>query len=251
MLPNDYPTNPGDFMMLTPNGRFQINSKICLTNSGYHKESWTPIWNIRNMLKGFISIFNSDVEHGISHIKDSLEQRKNYAHNSIEYNLLNYYEIFRSFDQFVNMNGTIKAEDEQNTEKHPSKKEKKHNIIIEIPQINADGLTEDITGAIVDDTVENITEDVMEEDVMEEDVMEEDVMEEDVMEEDVMEEDVMEDNVVEDVIVVITDRTTECTKRCDLIKSYLETIKKMSFENFNEKLYLDVYNLLTTSLSEM
>src|SRR5579872_1282399 len=32
-LPNDYPKNPGNFYMLTPSGRFDVNAKICLTNS--------------------------------------------------------------------------------------------------------------------------------------------------------------------------------------------------------------------------
>ena len=54
LLPQTYPEKPGDFMMLTPNGRFDIDKKICLTNSGYHTENWTPLWNIRIMIIGCI-----------------------------------------------------------------------------------------------------------------------------------------------------------------------------------------------------
>ena len=35
-LPVDYPAKAGDFYMLTPNGRFDINKKICLTNSSVY-----------------------------------------------------------------------------------------------------------------------------------------------------------------------------------------------------------------------
>ena len=49
----EYPTKAPNFMMLTPTGRFEIEQKICLTNSGYHAESWSPIWNMKTILLGF------------------------------------------------------------------------------------------------------------------------------------------------------------------------------------------------------
>lgn len=109
-LPKNYPTSPGDFYMLTKNGRFDINHKICLSNTAYHSDTWSPSWDIINMLIGFVSVFNDDTEHGISHIKESSEQRKLYAKESVNYNLLTYPDIFKRFDQFVNKDGIIKTE---------------------------------------------------------------------------------------------------------------------------------------------
>jgi ubiquitin-conjugating enzyme E2 J2 len=111
-LPNDYPKSPGSFYMLTPNGRFMTNQKICLTNSNYHKENWTPIWSIRNMVLGVASIFISDDTNGISHIRDSFENRKNFSKNSVQYNIINYPNIFKRFNFFVNEDMTIKSNDE-------------------------------------------------------------------------------------------------------------------------------------------
>jgi ubiquitin-conjugating enzyme E2 J2 len=111
-LPDDYPKTPGSFYMLTPNGRFAINSKICLTNSSYHRESWTPIWSIRNMIVGISSIFVADDTNGISHIKDTKEQRERYSQESIEYNLIHYGDIFKRFNFYINSDGTIKSDDE-------------------------------------------------------------------------------------------------------------------------------------------
>jgi len=33
----NYPVSPPDYYMFTPSGRYDINKKICLTNSSYHK----------------------------------------------------------------------------------------------------------------------------------------------------------------------------------------------------------------------
>ncbi len=111
-LPDDYPKTPGSFYMLTPNGRFDINKKICLTNSSYHKENWTPSWSIRNMIMGVASIFIADDTTGISHIKDTKENRKKFASDSINFNLTNYYDVFVRFNFYVNSDGTVKSNDE-------------------------------------------------------------------------------------------------------------------------------------------
>ncbi|VBB17811.1 ubiquitin-conjugating enzyme E2, partial [Yasminevirus sp. GU-2018] len=111
-LPKDYPTTPGDFYMLTPSGRFNVNAKICLTNSGYHKESWTPMWNINNMVVAFVSIFSSDDTTGISHIKETPSERKNKAVASVKYNMDHHKDIWLRFTQFVKPDGTVRTDDE-------------------------------------------------------------------------------------------------------------------------------------------
>jgi len=138
VLPDSYPTNPGDFYMLTPSGRFRTETKICLTNSGYHKDMWSPMWNIKNMVIGFVSVFLSDDTKGISHIKDSPSERKQMAINSMKYNMTHYKDICMLFDQFVKPNGTLRTDDEinkyldaiklkrkQKKEKRKDRKEKK------------------------------------------------------------------------------------------------------------------------------
>lgn len=127
LLPQNYPEKPGDFIMLTPNGRFDIEKKICLSNTGYHLDTASPIWSIRNVLIGIFSIWMDDKECGISHIKDSPEKRKEYAKNSIEYNKKKYFDIFTKFTQFVDDNGNILSEEEQKTMFEMKKKKKNKN----------------------------------------------------------------------------------------------------------------------------
>jgi ubiquitin-protein ligase len=101
ILPNDYPDKAPDFYMLTPNGRFQIDSKICITISGYHQENWNPSWNIGSMLVGMISIMADDTTAGISHIKRSKKERKGFVDQSFNFNKKNYYDILKKFAKFV------------------------------------------------------------------------------------------------------------------------------------------------------
>mmetsp|Transcript_18869 Transcript_18869/g.52637 ORF Transcript_18869/g.52637 Transcript_18869/m.52637 type:complete len:342 (-) Transcript_18869:319-1344(-) len=50
LLPPEYPMKPPSFMMLTPNGRFQTSTKICLSISSHHPEHWQPSWSVRTAL---------------------------------------------------------------------------------------------------------------------------------------------------------------------------------------------------------
>lgn len=136
LLTDKYPFSPPDFMMLTPSGRFEINKKICLSNTGYHSEEWSPNWKLCTMLMGLISIFTSDADSGISHIHESSHDRKIKAELSCEYNRINLFNIFTRFDQFINEDGTIKKVNEQITNEdikndkmnHDVKHENKHEM---------------------------------------------------------------------------------------------------------------------------
>jgi len=94
-----YPAEPPDYYMLTPSGRYKVGSKICLTNSSYHKGDWSSTWNILSILIAFYSIWLDDKEHGISHITDTPANRRKMAAESIAYNLKNNKEIYDKFNR--------------------------------------------------------------------------------------------------------------------------------------------------------
>ena len=106
----EYPLKPPDFMMLTPNGRFNVGSKICLSNSSYHSDEWSALWNIHTILTGFLSIMLDDKEHGISHIHCTKAEREMHAKNSIEYNKKNHPAIIKLFSRFLDEDGNQKTE---------------------------------------------------------------------------------------------------------------------------------------------
>jgi len=114
IAPPEYPIKPCDFKMMTPSGRFIINQKICMTNSSYHSGEWSPTWTFTGMVIGVLSIMYGD-DHGISMITkggSSDKERKQYAKESIKYNIDTHPEIFKRFDKFVNPDFTIKTDAE-------------------------------------------------------------------------------------------------------------------------------------------
>ncbi|KAG6920004.1 hypothetical protein DXG01_013353 [Tephrocybe rancida] len=57
MLPAEYPFRPPSLMMLTPNGRFELNTKICISFTNYHEELWQPAWGVRTAIIGLQGFF--------------------------------------------------------------------------------------------------------------------------------------------------------------------------------------------------
>ena len=93
-----YPIKPPDYYMLTPSGRYQINKKICLSNSSFHTGEWTSTWNIKTILIAFYSVFIDDSDDGISHLHLSSAERIELAKKSKEYNIKNHPEIYSNFN---------------------------------------------------------------------------------------------------------------------------------------------------------
>lgn len=86
-LSNDYPMLPPDVLMLTPTGRFSVGRKICTTFTSYHKESWTPMYDFRAILKSFLSFMLDDSEKthiGYEHGSDA--DRRKFAAASAAWN---------------------------------------------------------------------------------------------------------------------------------------------------------------------
>ena len=85
-FPKQYPLKPPSIEVMTPNGRFQVKRKICMSISNHHPESWNPAWNVQTIIIGLISFFVSD-EHTAGCIQTSDEAKKIFAKQSLDYNL--------------------------------------------------------------------------------------------------------------------------------------------------------------------
>ena len=86
-LSTEYPLKAPDFIFYTPNGRFEVNHKICTSFSSYHQNSYSSSQIIVTMLQGLIS-FMTDTKKttGIGEIKNSREVKQKYAQESIKWN---------------------------------------------------------------------------------------------------------------------------------------------------------------------
>lgn len=103
-LPNEYPLRPPDFVFITPNGRFQVDKKICTTFSGYHQETYTSTWNILTMMEGMISFMtDNDPDRGVGSVESTLEEKKSLANSSLDWNLKNaeFIKIFPDINKLI------------------------------------------------------------------------------------------------------------------------------------------------------
>ncbi|KAH7694083.1 CBN-UBC-6 protein [Aphelenchoides avenae] len=85
ILPTEYPMKPPNLVLLTPNGRFETNKKVCLSISGYHPETWLPSWSIRTALLALIGFMPSAAAGAVGALECSSEERKKLAKKSLDW----------------------------------------------------------------------------------------------------------------------------------------------------------------------
>ncbi|KAI8867636.1 UBC-like protein, partial [Ramicandelaber brevisporus] len=85
LLPPEYPMRPPNIVLLTPNGRFELNKKICLSITGYHPEYWLPAWGIRTVMLGLISFLPTSGEGAVAALDYSDAERRRLAVESMKW----------------------------------------------------------------------------------------------------------------------------------------------------------------------
>mmetsp|Transcript_31073 Transcript_31073/g.82676 ORF Transcript_31073/g.82676 Transcript_31073/m.82676 type:complete len:355 (-) Transcript_31073:183-1247(-) len=84
-LPTNYPLSPPSVMLLTPNGRWEVGKKICLSNSNYHPELWQPAWGIRTMIEALRAHFPAPGDGAIGALDWPSDIRKRLAKESLDF----------------------------------------------------------------------------------------------------------------------------------------------------------------------
>ncbi|TIA96626.1 hypothetical protein E3P84_04100 [Wallemia ichthyophaga] len=94
-FPAQYPFKPPEIKMITPSGRFQVNTSICTTFSSFHPASWNPAWSVASILTGLLSFFLDD-EIGTGGIHSTRSERLLMASKSRSVNRQNkqFAEVF-------------------------------------------------------------------------------------------------------------------------------------------------------------
>jgi len=85
LVPAEYPMKPPDIIVLTPNGRFEVGKKICLSISGHHPETWQPSWSIRTALLAIIGFMPTPAQGTIGSLDYSPEERRALARRSADW----------------------------------------------------------------------------------------------------------------------------------------------------------------------
>ncbi|RKP38346.1 ubiquitin-conjugating enzyme/RWD-like protein [Dimargaris cristalligena] len=85
-FPNEYPFKPPSISMITPNGRFQTDTNICMSMSDFHPGLWNPSWSVATILNGLLS-FMVDEEATTGSVRMTARDRRILAAKSHGFNL--------------------------------------------------------------------------------------------------------------------------------------------------------------------
>eukprot|EP00037_Helgoeca_nana_P029174 m.347082 g.347082 ORF g.347082 m.347082 type:complete len:232 (+) comp27919_c0_seq4:1891-2586(+) len=88
ILPADYPFRPPSVMMITPSGRFKTDTRLCLSMSDFHPETWSSSWQIRTVVLGLLSFMMED-EMTAGSITTDTSTKRELAQRSILFNAQN------------------------------------------------------------------------------------------------------------------------------------------------------------------
>lgn len=110
VFPPNYPFKPPSISVFTPNGRFAINTKLCLSITDFHPESWNPMWSVGTILTGLLS-FMYDTQPTTGAINTSKQEKQRLAKESLGYNCRNatFRKLFPQWQELHNKQLAAKA----------------------------------------------------------------------------------------------------------------------------------------------
>ncbi|XP_065178413.1 ubiquitin-conjugating enzyme E2 J2-like isoform X2 [Sycon ciliatum] len=124
VFPPDYPFLPPKIMMLTPNGRFKTGTRLCLSISDFHPDTWNPAWSVSTILTGLLSFMLEDTP-TLGSLSTSKFHKRTLAQQSGEYNLKNptFCELFPDLLEEIKKQSESSEENGADTKVAPSKEE--------------------------------------------------------------------------------------------------------------------------------
>uniref|UniRef100_A0AC34QQN5 UBC core domain-containing protein n=1 Tax=Panagrolaimus sp. JU765 TaxID=591449 RepID=A0AC34QQN5_9BILA len=95
VFPADFPFRPPSIYMITPSGRFQTDTRLCLSISDFHPDTWNPSWTVSTILMGLTSFMNENTP-TYGSIQTTTAEKVILARKSKRFNLKNpkFCEVF-------------------------------------------------------------------------------------------------------------------------------------------------------------
>ncbi|XP_050412371.1 ubiquitin-conjugating enzyme E2 J2 [Patella vulgata] len=88
IFPREFPFKPPSIYIITPNGRFKCNTRLCLSISDFHPDTWNPAWSVATILTGLLS-FMLEKSPTLGSIETSDYTKRQLASQSGPFNLNN------------------------------------------------------------------------------------------------------------------------------------------------------------------
>ena len=86
VFPADFPFRPPSIYMMTPSGRFQTDTRLCLSISDFHPDTWNPSWTVSTILMGLTSFMNENTP-TYGSIQTTVAEKVAFARKSKRFNL--------------------------------------------------------------------------------------------------------------------------------------------------------------------
>jgi ubiquitin-conjugating enzyme E2 J2 len=102
VFPREYPLKPPAIYMLTPSGRFETNTRLCLSMSDFHPESWNPSWRIESILIGLVSFMLDTAEpRTTGGVHTTSKKRRSLAKAAFDFNVASaeFRDLFPEFSE--------------------------------------------------------------------------------------------------------------------------------------------------------
>uniref|UniRef100_A0A672NZM6 Ubiquitin-conjugating enzyme E2 J2 n=2 Tax=Sinocyclocheilus grahami TaxID=75366 RepID=A0A672NZM6_SINGR len=85
-FPQEFPFKPPSVYMLTPNGRFMCDTRLCLSISDFHPDTWNPAWSVSTILTALLSFMVENIP-TLGSIETSDFTKRQLSAQSLAYNL--------------------------------------------------------------------------------------------------------------------------------------------------------------------
>jgi len=85
LFPKQFPFRPPSIYMITPSGRFKTNTRLCLSISDFHPDSWNPAWTVASILTGLISFMVENTP-TLGSIETTTQVKRAFAQQSLRFN---------------------------------------------------------------------------------------------------------------------------------------------------------------------
>lgn len=122
VFPKDFPFKPPKIIMMTPNGRFKTHTRLCLSISDFHPDTWNPAWSVATILTGLLS-FMLERSPTLGSIETTDYQKKQLAISSLSFNIKDkiFCELFPNITEEIKIKleereAQLQKEDAQNPE---------------------------------------------------------------------------------------------------------------------------------------
>lgn len=103
LFSKEFPFKPPSIYMITPNGRFKTNKRLCLSISDFHPDTWNPAWSVATILTGLLS-FMLETTPTLGSCESTVYEKRRYARQSLEFNMKDemFQELFPEICEEIN-----------------------------------------------------------------------------------------------------------------------------------------------------